>query len=322
MKKFSFIIPIYNVEKYLKECLDSILAQTYNDYEMILVDDGSTDGSSEICELYKSIYSDKIVFISKENGGLSSARNFGINNAKGKYLIFVDSDDYWDDKDALKEISKLIDATNSDLVLFPIKKKYPDGKFSLAYTNKTCSNYCESENLNNNKLKLIETNLFRACACNKIVERDIIINNNMSFLEGVLSEDMDWCGDLLLYSEKIVFYNNPIYVYRQARKGSITTGKNIKLIDDKIFMCKKGMVQASKLNDYEKNLLLNYYAYEFSVLLGISHGASKKQIEQMKYLKELLSYDLNNKVKKVAFLMKYLGFDFTRFLLCLFVKYK
>jgi len=92
MPLFSIIVPIYNVELYLKECLDSILSQTFNDFELILVNDGSTDKSGDIAKEYKNKYNN-IKLIDKENGGLSSARNAGIKKAIGDYILFIDSDD-------------------------------------------------------------------------------------------------------------------------------------------------------------------------------------------------------------------------------------
>jgi glycosyltransferase involved in cell wall biosynthesis len=113
---FSIIVPVYNVEDYLKQCLDSILCQTYNDFEIILVNDGSTDSSPEICSFYQN-ESAKIVLISKENGGLSDARNVGLKEAKGDYIIFTDSDDYWAGDQVLKDLNELIKISNPDVVI-------------------------------------------------------------------------------------------------------------------------------------------------------------------------------------------------------------
>ena len=94
--KISIIVPIYNVEKYLERCINSLINQTYKNIEIILVNDGSTDNSLIICEKYKNIDS-RIILVNKENGGLSDARNVGIDNSSGNYITFIDSDDYIDD---------------------------------------------------------------------------------------------------------------------------------------------------------------------------------------------------------------------------------
>ena len=94
MVKVSIIVPVYNVEHYLEECIKSVIEQTYKNIELILVDDGSTDKSGKICDNYSSL-DERIIVIHKNNGGLSSARNVGLEAAQGRYIIFIDSDDYW-----------------------------------------------------------------------------------------------------------------------------------------------------------------------------------------------------------------------------------
>ena len=115
MEKVSIIVPVYNVEQYLEECVESIIHQTYTNIEIILIDDGSTDRSGTICDLC-STKDERIKVIHKDNGGISSARNCGINVAQGKYLIFVDSDDYWCDNDILTVLSDLAENNSLDLI--------------------------------------------------------------------------------------------------------------------------------------------------------------------------------------------------------------
>ena len=120
MPKFSIIIPVYNVEKYLKKCLDSVFNQTYKDYEVIVVNDGTKDNSMDIVKDYA------VKVINQKNQGLSAARNAGVKKATGDYLIFLDSDDYWE-KGLLKELSKSL-KNNPDLIRFQINEVYEDGK--------------------------------------------------------------------------------------------------------------------------------------------------------------------------------------------------
>ena len=118
MQKISIIIPVYNVEKYIRKCVDSILSQTYKNLEIILVDDGSLDNCGKICDQYAKI-DNRVVVIHKQNGGLSSARNIGIEKATGEYLMFVDSDDSLE-KIACESLINITNKTNADIVL-------PDG---------------------------------------------------------------------------------------------------------------------------------------------------------------------------------------------------
>ena len=114
MKKVSIIIPVYNVEQYLERCLETVVNQSYKGLEIILVDDGSTDGSGKICDKYKEL-DERIVCIHKENGGLSSARNAGVNIATGEYFVFVDSDD-WVSIRMVETLTKALQKNNSDIV--------------------------------------------------------------------------------------------------------------------------------------------------------------------------------------------------------------
>lgn len=324
MPKFSIIVPIYKVEKYLNKCVDSVLCQTFVDFELILVDDGSPDKCGQICDNYKRTDS-RIRVVHKDNGGLSSARNAGLDTAAGKYIVFLDSDDYWDDNSALEHIHKNLAETNADLLVFPAKRFYEDkNRFTYILNIKADRARIIDTNVNRAIEYMLENNIYRAAAWNKVIRKSIIDEHKMRFKEGYLSEDMDWCGDLLIYCNRFDFYEEPLYVYRQQRSGSITAGKNEKLVADKIYMCKRGLGQTKSLDDKVKGqLLASYYAYEYAVALGISSGVKDKAIlSGMKELQTLLEYDLCNKVKAVNRLNRRIGYEQTRRVLCLFVKVK
>ena len=125
---FSVIIPIYNVEPYLRECVDHVLAQSFRDLEVILVDDGSPDGCGDICDAYAQA-DPRVRVIHKPNGGLSDARNAGLRIAVGAYILFLDSDDYWEDLSALERCHRELTAADcaADLLIFQAKLFYPDG---------------------------------------------------------------------------------------------------------------------------------------------------------------------------------------------------
>lgn len=324
MPEFSIIVPIYNVEKYLKICVDSIMKQSFQDFEVILVDDGSPDRCGKICDSYGAT-DVRIKVIHKANGGLSSARNAGLDNASGKYVIFLDSDDFWDDANALEHIHDNLIETDADVLVFPAKRYYEKGdKYTYIITSDVDRAKIINKNVNAAICYMIENNIYRAAAWNKVVKKSIIDSHLMRFKNGYLSEDMDWCGDLLLYAQRFDFYENPFYAYRQQRNGSITAGKAEKLISDKLYMCEKGYKQALKLQDPEKTkLLASYYAYEYSVLLGVSSGLKNKELlSRVKELQILLDYDISRKVQKVKKLTGLIGYSLTRRALCFFVKIK
>lgn len=321
--EFSVIVPVYNVEKYIHKCVKSVLGQKIAAFELILVDDGSPDDCGKICDEYAA--SDpRVKVVHKKNGGLSSARNAGLEIACGKYIIFLDSDDFWDDDVALLNIETRLTESDADLLVFPAKRYYEE---------KDCYTYILNEEIDRNAISkseyceaveyMLQHNVYRAAAWNKVIRKKIIDDHSMRFREGYLSEDMDWCGDLLLHCNKFDFYHSPFYAYRQQRKGSITAGKTEKLVADKLFMCKKGYSQSCSLDDERKRLLGSYYAYEYAVLLGVSGEVKNKELlSQMEELQNLLDFDICNKVKSVNKVRKILGYKLTRIVLCTFVKMK
>ena len=324
MPEFSVIVPVYKVESYLSTCVESILCQSYREFELILVDDGSPDNCGEICDKY-STSDTRVKVVHKENGGLSSARNAGLDIATGKYVIFIDSDDFWDDANALEHIHNNLIETDADVLVFPAKRYYENqDKYTNIITSDVDRSKIIDQDVNAAIRYMIENNIYRAAAWNKVVKKSIIDSHSMRFKNGYLSEDMDWCGDLLLYAQRFDFYDNPFYAYRQQRNGSITAGKAEKLISDKLYMCEKGYRQALRLQDKDKAALLaSYYAYEYSVLLGVSSGVKNRELlGRVRNLQPLLDYDISRKVQKVKRLKELIGYSLTRRALCFFVKIK
>ena len=215
--KFSIIVPVYKVEKYLHDCVESILRQTYQNFEIILVDDGSPDCCPLICDNYAKI-DGRIIVCHKTNGGLSSARNAGIDLASGDYLIFVDSDD-WIENNALMNFNDLLSKNPVDL-LMTVK--------TSAYEDKTYQEVDGFENYLANgfdKKRAIDWILDKSQsvgAPNKIVRRDFIEKNNLRFLEGILHEDYDWTFKLCINANSFSGFSGKWYNYRMVRDGSIT----------------------------------------------------------------------------------------------------
>ena len=206
--KLSIIVPVYNVEEYLEECLESLVNQDYSKYEIIVVNDGSTDNSLKIAKKYEKKYQKLIKVYDKENGGLSSARNFGIKHAKGKYLFFVDSDDYIL-PNSLNILDKYLKEEN-DIIEFPYM--IGDGEHS------------EFLKTFNKDIKDIYKRMLTGSpgATNKICKKELFIKNNITFLEGVYYEDLATMPKLALYAKKIEFLDEPLYFYR-VRPNSIMT---------------------------------------------------------------------------------------------------
>ena len=218
MVKISVIIPVYNVEKYLKECLDSVINQSFEDMEIICVNDGSSDSSPEILDEYQKTDS-RIKIITQENRGAAAARNIGLDNATGKYIYFMDGDDYLD-LDALERLYEISNERNLDLLIFKMANfdertgkedySYSDMPF-LLNIGKDVFNY---EDFNDNLLN------FDVSVCTKFFKRELI--EDKRFPEGLIFEDNSFNIDYLLDAERISFLDECLY-HRRIRDSSVMT---------------------------------------------------------------------------------------------------
>lgn len=213
MPKVSVIIPVYNAEKYLHKCVDSVINQTLDDIEIILVDDGSTDNSPVICDDYERKH-DNIKVFHKENGGLSSARNMGMDKATGEYIGFVDSDDYI----APEMYEKLYHASKKlgcDMAICNYQVVKDSNMLSIGKIE-----FPENRRVNQNEVRtLMQTSNKRGFlwfVWKSIYKRDLLQQNGVRFIEGNIIEDTPFNMEAMLCSEGIVFFNEPLYYYEQT----------------------------------------------------------------------------------------------------------
>ena len=216
---FSIIVPIYNVEKYLNKCIDSLVEQNFQDAEIILIDDCSTDRSLEIAKSYESVPNLKVIS-KKVNSGLSDTRNIGLKEAMGKYVLFLDSDDYVE-KDCLSKISKIIKKNKEPSVIYFGYYEEYEGKDHQKniYGYVSCKNQLyTSEEFAISELK--KRNLY-AAACFGIYKRELIIKNKLFFKSGVLHEDELWTPQVIL-NARTIYTSDYIYYHYLRRANSIT----------------------------------------------------------------------------------------------------
>lgn len=232
MPKFSVIVPVYNVERYLKQCIESILNQSFQNYEILLINDGSTDRSGLICDEYALKYS-QIRVIHKVNSGLSDTRNLGVKKATSQYIIFIDSDDYIELDTFEKFNNKLEKYDNPDVLISQIKKVY--GESEIRYLDYKLI----GELINKSEKGDIIEWIFKKSdntwpSVRYIVKRDLIDKYNLKFSSGYLHEDIDWTAQLFFYAETFTYSDFYWYNHRMEREGSITTSKTIQNILDTI----------------------------------------------------------------------------------------
>ncbi len=307
----SIIIPVYKVEDYIKQCVDSVLNQTFDDFEVILVNDGSPDNCPQICDDY-AIENNRVRVIHKPNGGLSDARNAGIKEAKGDYLMFIDSDDFLSDKYHLSNISKII-ADNNDLDVILLRNMLYYEDVDTFFTDHTDLSKAVVENPNITQLNLNKLGHPISSAWRNIVRRNLITQNEIFFTKGLTGEDSDWYIHLSTKVSKYYLYNEPCYVYRQNRVGSITNSLKIKNFNDQFYIQDK-WIAALKNNNLDENLVLamrGFLAYLLSVVILITPQLEKNNrsqvIKEIEKRKDIFNYSLNSKVKYIGQMIRFLG---------------
>ena len=262
----SIIVPVYNVESYLERCIESILNQSFKEFELILVNDGSTDGCKDICNEYKT-KDKRIKVIHKENGGLSSARNAGLDIARGKYIGFVDSDDFIN-KDMYKILFDTIQANNSDMVICDYYKVNEDDINKFRNIKCSCENI-EVKNLN--KLESID-NLFLTgekfiFAWNKLYKRELF--NDLRYEKGRIYEDEYLAHRILYKCNKVSIIEAKIYYYVQ-RKGSLINSPFTVRRFDKVYAIKDRVdflreKKLTNLEDKAEKTFIDYFVWNYFV---------------------------------------------------------
>ena len=225
----SIIIPVYNVEKYLRECVESV-RKLRSQVQIVLVDDGSTDSSGALCDVLAEEDA-RIKVIHQENGGLSAARNTGIRNSTGDYVMFLDSDDFLD-ADAADEMLQNLE-TAPDLLMGLYQNYYPEEQ---RFEKEACDAFLQQKGLLpiDRFLELLPAD-GRACymiACRFAVRRDFLLRHGLFFKSGIYHEDEEWTQRLLCSVAHIFVSHNYFYQYRQARVGAITSTVKPKHIYD------------------------------------------------------------------------------------------
>lgn len=270
--KVSIILPVYNVEKYLKECLESAINQTLDNIEIIAINDGSTDNSFEILEQYK--YSNDIKIINQENKGLSEARNAGLKEAKGEYVYFLDSDDYID-KDSMRYCyekckENKLDILNFDAISF---KDNENSKVDLKedYDRSNMIESCKVYNGENYYNYLMRNNAYRQPVWLNMYKREFLIANNLLFYPGLIHEDELFTKLAYLKSKRIMYIAKQFF-FRRVRENSIMTTKISKnkvesliIIVEKIYIYFKE--NEKKLNSETKNNITKYLESLCSIAL-------------------------------------------------------
>lgn len=272
MPKFSIIIPVYNVEQYLQDCLDSVLAQTFTDWEAVCVNDGSTDDSLSILREYAA-KDTRIRIIDQPNGGLSAARNSGIKVAEGEYIFLLDSDD-WIVPDALERLNRHLDG--QDLICFSGQKymaadkiyRDPDKLQPVTYTSGM-----DYYNAN----ALVSRDFPFVCTVLRLYRRAFLEENNLRFTEGIYHEDNMFTPFVCFYAKKVTVIPDSLYIYR-IRPQSIMTTINSKRIVDMTMISNTLVDFFSQQSGIDKTIVFRAATHAYQIVLSYSPEQVRKYV--------------------------------------------
>lgn len=283
--KYSVIIPVYNVEKYIDRCLKSVISQRYNDLEIIVIDNGSTDRSGSICDSYANEYANISVY-HIENHGVGPARNFGLSKARGEFIYFVDSDDYLVGNLFAEFEDKL--APDLDLLVFSYYNSFEQ---ELTERNRTKKSLPYRGSYDKNDFTTIFTELFLSdmlyTVWNKFYRREFLIENNISFEKYELGEDVRFNLNVYRNVNRVYLSQESYYVYVIGRKGSAMSGYNPKRLQ---YQLQELKLVDSLLKDWHINSSNLDNTVKARILMSNIHNISKQNLpvtKKVKLVKEI-----------------------------------
>ena len=298
--KLSIIVPIFNTSLYIEKCVNSLLNQTYRDFEICLIDDGSTDNSLEVCNKFLNI-DNRIKVYHKNNKGLSDTRNYGINISKGEYLLFLDSDD-WFDSIMIEKYVNAMEKSSSDVIIQGFRIDYERENNSFVNMMEEEKYYSDND-LYKGVIKLEKKGLLNS-SCNKIYKKSIIINNNLFFdLNAEPAEDLLFNCKYFSHIKKMGYLSCAHYHYMKREINSLTI-KYIPNYENKIlsYHCsRKQLFDQIGIPEKEKKILLDN-SLCFYTLTAISNIYRKNNLLNFKKRNSIINFLFSNKDIREAIL--------------------
>lgn len=297
--KLSVIVPVYKAERYLRECINSILTQSMDDLELILINDGSPDNSQAIIDEYLEKYPQKVRALTVDNGGQGRARNFGIDMAQGEFLSFIDSDD-WIAHDTYELMLKAVQENAADIAVCDMEKQWEDGRIE----------YVKAA-IQSNPLATAGS------SSNKIFRRSLV--GDIRFPEGVWYEDFEFSAKLLMLSRKTVLVEKPLYIYRCGHESTMTNNnarKNLDIIT--VMEHIRHFAHSYGEQDAYEFMLINHVLLDSIKRLAVQQTAEKKEIiaQLRDYVKKYIpklskckSFRQESRNRRIIMRLNYLGLE-------------
>jgi glycosyltransferase involved in cell wall biosynthesis len=321
----SVIIPVYNVEKYLEKCITSVIQQDYRNIEVILVDDGSPDKCPQICDSYSKKDS-RVKVIHQTNSGLSLARNAGLRIALGDFIMFLDSDDWWNSEVSLRTIvSEVSNNIGTDIFVIGAMDYSPVKGYMKRYDSKNLEKFKNNPGI----IEIYKTminygNLYEA-AYTKIIRRSFIEKNNLIFQQGIISEDTEWFFRVLRCVKKIDIIDVDLIIYRSGREGSIVNTVSAKHVYDLLLIINQSLqyYHNTNNNDIYKNFELSHCSYLWFIVLSKYSLLSKTEKRKIKpFIQKVISvisFSNSWKTKLAYVFTKVFGIEITSHILSFYI---
>lgn len=313
MYKYSIIVPVYQAENYIASCIDTVLQQTYEKLELILVDNGSVDKSGFICQKYGKLDRRIKNIRLEENVGISNARNIGLEQASGEYVLFMDSDDFYCNKDFLKMVDERLSLSNADVLCYPYVKYYErTGEYQKDKEPYDFQSLC-NEDVKQGWKYLLDSEKFDISAWSKVVNRTLLSENNILFEPDLVGEDLNWTFTLMQYAKSIDGIEKCCYAYRIRENSTAAKQRSAKACMDFCGLIRKWAVY---MDDNETDAVLvdkvkGYLAYQYYIVLGmyssIEIGCREKVLEEIEDVSWITEYATGKKAKLCKKMIKFLG---------------
>lgn len=309
----SVIVPVYNAERYLVQCIKSIAGQSYQNIELLLIDNASTDSSPLICDQHAQRDNRIKVIHLKENVMASGARNTGVQAAAGEWVMFVDSDDFLDEKYGLDELVSYSRTINYefDFLIFNYKRYFQNDD-TLVNRPDFSADLIKEENKIEKVALLLKNSFIPAPSWGKLIKLQFLRTKGIEFVTGTNAEDIPWFLNLLEYCENFALTNIRLLVYRKQVTGAGTFGFNKRRYDDLLHIVTNESRRIASYSEQNplKKILLSFLAYEYVILLATSANFRGKEfglhLNELSSLKWLMKYNLTDKVRKTGILLRYL----------------
>lgn len=268
MYKVSVIVPVYNSEKYLKKCLNSLVKQTLDEIEIIVINDGSTDKSQKIINEFSNRYPNKIKSCIQSNSGQAAARNYGLKKAVGEYVLFIDSDDYIE-LNTCEKTYEIAKSRNLDILCYKIREEFENN------IKKHSNYYCFNDYPKDIKYVLNETSV-----TNKLIHRKMLVDNKLFFMENYIYEDLELIPRLALYTDKIDFIDDKLYHY-VIHSGSTMRQKEYNPKMNSIFVVIESLRKKFKDTQYVEEM-------EYLCIEHLLHGAVLRYLDYSEGDKDII----------------------------------